>query len=102
MSDEVNHPVGYTSHPSGIECIEITRHMNFNCGNAVKYVWRNGIKPGANAITDLEKAIWYLQDEVARLRKQLLPVAPAEIAKPNNYGNGEDRLIPRHLEGGQR
>lgn len=63
--DLVNHPPHYKAHPSGIECIEITRHMNFNCGNAMKYIWRADHK-GAN-IQDLEKAIWYLNDEIKRL-----------------------------------
>ena len=65
--DNVNHPKHYTSHPSGVECITITRHMNFNCGNAVKYVWRAGLKDPENPIEDLKKAIWYLQDEIKRL-----------------------------------
>lgn len=65
--DPVNHPQHYTSHPSGIECIEIVRHMGFNRGNAIKYTWRAGDK--GNAIEDLEKAIWYLKDEVQRLKK---------------------------------
>lgn len=64
--DPVNHPEHYTSHPSGIECIEITRHMNFNLGNAMKYIWRAGIKSGSSDIVDLEKAIWYIQDEINR------------------------------------
>jgi len=38
--DQVNHPTHYTSHPSGIEAIQVTRHMNFNLGNAMKYIWR--------------------------------------------------------------
>lgn len=62
--DPVNHPEHYTDHPSGIECIEVTRWMNFNLGNAVKYIWRADLK-GAD-IEDLEKAVWYLQDEIAR------------------------------------
>ena len=65
--DPVNHPRHYGTHPSGIECIEITRHMNFNLGNAMKYIWRAGEK--GNAIQDLEKAVWYLQDEIKRLKK---------------------------------
>lgn len=36
----VSHPKHYNDHPSGIECITITRHMNFNIGNAIKYLWR--------------------------------------------------------------
>ena len=42
--DTVNHPAHYTAHPSGVECIQITRHRNFNVGNAIKYLWRNGLK----------------------------------------------------------
>ena len=61
--DQVNHPKHYTSHPSGVECIEITRHMGYNLGNAVKYIWRCDLK--RDAIEDLKKAIWYLQDELA-------------------------------------
>ncbi len=63
----VHHPRHYTSHPSGVECIQITRHMGFNLGNAVKYIWRADLKhDGAKAIEDLEKAVWYLRDEIAR------------------------------------
>lgn len=65
---KVNHPKHYNKHPSGIECIEITRHMNFNRGNAVKYIWRAGDK--GNEIEDLEKAKWYLEDEIKRLQKK--------------------------------
>ena len=64
VHDPVNHPLHYTSHPSGIECIQITRHMNFNLGNAVKYIWRAGLK--YDAIEDLEKARFYLNDEIKR------------------------------------
>ena len=63
----VNHPKHYTSHPSGIECIQITRHMTFNIGNAIKYLWRCGDKD--NQIQDLEKAVWYIKDEINRLKK---------------------------------
>lgn len=63
--DEVNHPDHYTSHPSGVECIDITEHMNFNLGNAMKYIWRAGLK--GHAIKDLRKARWYLDREIARL-----------------------------------
>ena len=63
-NDPVNHPAHYISHPSGIECIQITRWMNFNLGNVIKYVWRAGNKE--NAIEDLKKARWYLDDEIKR------------------------------------
>lgn len=67
--DAVNHPKHYTSHPSGVECIAITRHMGFNLGNAMKYLWRNGLKDGAPCIQDLEKAIWYINDEIKTLKE---------------------------------
>lgn len=66
MTDMVNSPPHYTDHPSGLEAIDITRHMNFNRGNAVKYIWRAGKKD--DAIEDLRKAIYYLEDEINRIR----------------------------------
>lgn len=63
----VNHPAHYTSDPSGIECIEVTRHRNFNIGNAMKYLWRNGLKDADAQVEDLRKAIWYIEDEIKRL-----------------------------------
>ena len=66
--DPVNHPKHYTSHPSGIETIEITRWMNFNLGNSIKYILRSGKKSEDTAIQDLEKAIWYITDEIKRLK----------------------------------
>lgn len=71
MSDPVNHPKHYTSHPSGVECIDITRHMGFNLGNVVKYIWRAGIKDVNVEIQDLEKAAWYLNDEIQMRKKAL-------------------------------
>jgi hypothetical protein len=68
MTDPVNHPIHYTDHPSGIECIQITEHMNFNLGNAIKYVWRAGLK--GKRLEDLKKAVWYINREIARLEKQ--------------------------------
>ena len=67
LNDSVEHPKHYTSHPSGVECIQITEHMNFNLGNAVKYIWRAGEK-GAT-IEDLKKAAWYVNREIGRLSK---------------------------------
>ena len=65
LVDEVNNPQHYTSHPSGIDCIEITEHMGFNLGNAVKYIWRCDLKHDA-PIKDLQKAIWYIEREIKR------------------------------------
>ena len=66
--DVVNHPKHYTSHPSGVECIQITEHCNFCIGNAIKYLWRAGLK--GNAIEDLEKAQWYITRELERIRTE--------------------------------
>ncbi|MBM4508881.1 DUF3310 domain-containing protein [Prescottella equi] len=67
-TDPVNHPGHYTSHPSGVECIQVTEHMSFCLGNAVKYIWRADLK--GNAIEDLQKARWYVDREIARLGGQ--------------------------------
>jgi hypothetical protein len=71
--DRVNHPSHYVSDPSGIECIQITRHRNFNIGNAIKYLWRAGLKTSTadkltKQVEDLEKARWYIADEIERLK----------------------------------
>lgn len=66
MNDPVNHPPHYTAHPSGVECIKITEHMNFCLGNAVKYIWRADLK--GNDVEDLEKARFYLNREIERRR----------------------------------
>ena len=67
-NDNIEHPRHYTSHPSGIECIQITRHMGFNLGNAIKYIWRADLKN--DALEDLEKAIWYLIDEIQKRKSE--------------------------------
>jgi hypothetical protein len=65
--DMVNHPPHYKAHPSGVECIQITEHMGFNLGNAVKYIWRADEK--GNAVEDLKKAAWYIAREIERRTK---------------------------------
>ncbi|QDH48071.1 hypothetical protein LUPINE_63 [Microbacterium phage Lupine] len=68
----VEHPKHYNSDPSGVECITIVRHRNFNIGNAFKYLWRLGLK-GEDAgtkekqVEEIDKAIFYLQDERERI-----------------------------------
>ena len=64
IKELVNHPDHYNMHPSGVECIDIIQHMNFCLGNAVKYIWRADLKN--DAIQDLEKAIFYLNQEIQR------------------------------------
>lgn len=68
--DSITNPSHYTSHPSGVECIQITEHFNFNIGNAIKYLWRAGLK--GDAIEDLEKARWYVSREIERRKVEKL------------------------------
>lgn len=67
--DPVNHPAHYTSHPSGVECIQVTEHMTFCVGNAIKYLWRAGLKGSASHVEDLKKARWYIEREIARVEE---------------------------------
>ena len=64
--DPIN-PDHYKNHPSKVECIEITEHMNFCRGNAIKYLWRAGEK--GDVIEDLRKARWYVDREIQRLER---------------------------------
>jgi hypothetical protein len=65
VTDSVNSPAHYRSHPSGIEAISITEHISFCLGNVIKYVMRAPYK--GNQIEDLKKAQWYLNREIKRL-----------------------------------
>jgi hypothetical protein len=85
MSDKVNSPSHYKSHPSGVECITVVEHMTFNVGNAIKYLWRAGLKMPehtgfvaaaeanqaiiAKHLEDLQKAEWYIKREIDRLQR---------------------------------
>lgn len=57
--DPVHHPKHYTAHPSGVECIELAQDLPFCLGNALKYVFRAGLKTN-DASEDCAKAAWYL------------------------------------------
>jgi len=63
-NDSVEHPSHYTQHPSGVECINIIKHMNFCMGSAIKYIWRADLKE--NAVQDLKKAIKFLKFEIEK------------------------------------
>lgn len=70
-SDPVNHPPHYNSDPSGVEAITICEHRNFCIGNALKYLWRSGLKGGGEKqIEDLRKSVWYIQREISRLERR--------------------------------
>ena len=80
--DPVNHPSHYTwiKDKCGIEVIDITRHLDFDLGNAIKYILRAGKKPiiskeniniNKAAIQDLQKAIWYINDKIKMLENEI-------------------------------
>lgn len=72
LCNPVDHPSHYNANPSGVECIVVVEHMTFNVGNAVKYLWRAGLKGGdaAKHLEDLKKAAWYVQREIEKLTKE--------------------------------
>lgn len=82
QSDNVNHPKHYNTHPSGVECITVVRHMGFNLGNAVKYIWRADEK--GNRIEDLKKAAWYIADEIAK--RELSPIPSQAVKGYHEFG----------------
>ena len=75
MTDNVNHPSHYTwlKEKCGIEVIDITRHLDFDIGNAIKYLLRAGHKEDSSlsekekTVEDLKKAIWYINDKIKML-----------------------------------
>lgn len=68
--DMVSHPAHYADGWSnGAEVIDIAEHLNFNRGNAVKYLARAGKKDPEREIEDLRKAAWYIAREIARLER---------------------------------
>lgn len=77
--DSINFPAHYTASPAccsncktTIECIDVTRHHNFSIGNAIKYLWRAGLK--GSKVEDLKKAIWYIQDEIKQQESKSSPI----------------------------
>jgi hypothetical protein len=73
IADNIN-PQHYKSHPSGVEAIAITEHMNFCLGNALKYIWRADLKHNDGGVEDLKKAKWYIEREIARITKATTPM----------------------------
>lgn len=97
MNDPVNHPKHYTSHPSGIECIQVTEYMNFNLGNAIKYIWRAGDK--GNLLEDLLKAQWYLNREIERIKKAITVVERGQSATAMDAGRGRASIYGDRFDG---
>lgn len=88
--DPVNHPKHYTEHPSGVECIEITEHMNFNVGNAIKYCFRGGNKVQSEEIQDLQKGVWYAEREMESFPKRY-SLRGEHSGALSNGGKGKDQ-----------
>lgn len=83
-ADMVNHPPHYKD-ASGIECIEVTKHMQFCGGNCFKYLYRAGKK--GSTVEDLKKAAWYA--ERAWIMNEVVPYAAIEsIEKIAAYRTG--------------
>lgn len=66
ITDPVNSPAHYNAY-NGLEVIDLVEQMNFNKGNAVKYIARAGLKDKATEVEDLEKAAWYINREIDRI-----------------------------------
>ncbi len=80
MADQIN-PSHYRGFSNGAQVIDIVERLNFNRGNAIKYIARAGRKEGADTLTDLEKARWYLQREIDRIIADGKEVAPRETPR---------------------
>ena len=93
--EHVNHPQHYNSHPNGIECIDIIRHYACDIANAIKYLWRAGLKPemgmedAEKEIEDLKKALWYIFDYKKHINKR----ASYIVAKAPKDSSLSDKVI---------
>lgn len=85
--EQVEHPDHCNKHPSGVECWDVVRHMCFNLGSAIKYIWRADLKHD-DPVTDLRKAVNYLQDEIKLRTGGFAPVAPCEYTCRNYPAGG--------------
>jgi len=69
-NDNIDYPSHYTAY-KGIEVIQLTEQLNFNRGNAVKYIARAGLKNPDTELEDLKKAAWYINREIARIENAI-------------------------------
>ncbi len=81
-NERVNHPRHYNAHSSGIECIELIEHLPCNLANAVKYIWRCGLKQSSDPLRDLRSAEWYVRREVDRINRFGLKYVPKPCTEP--------------------
>lgn len=96
MSNQVDHPKHY-NHIKGIECITVAEQLNFNLGNALKYIWRCEEK--GNKIQDLKKALWYIEREIQNETAKIPVDKPGEILSEENYSREMcQHFVPRDLD----
>ena len=105
MGNEVNHPKHYTSHPSGVECIDVNESMNYCIGNSYKYLIRDGLKHH-DPFIDIDKSIWYIQREIERrsqnksFEKYAADAAKIAEASPKWQGDALFELFLASIETG--
>ena len=92
--EHVNHPAHY-QRKDGIECIDIIRHYVCDIANALKYLWRAGLKPemgkedAEKEIEDLKKALWYIEDYKKHINKRATYI----VAKAAKDSSLSDKVI---------
>lgn len=82
MTDTINPDHYKQGWSNGAEVIDITENLNFNRGNAVKYISRAGKKPGGSEVDDLHKAIWYIERELQRIEAPLAKTPKLHVRGP--------------------
>lgn len=87
--DEIN-PDHYKGFSNRAEVIDIVESLSYNCGTAIKYLARAGKKPGADVLTDLQTAAWYVAREIERIKRTATPTLPrfCESPMPGWIGDG--------------
>lgn len=102
MSDAINPSHYKNGYSNGAEVIDITENLNFNRGNAVKYIARAGKKPGEDELKDLKKAKWYVEREISRVEREpdrpTVRVVDAKISLgPNVTVDGTFGYTPQYF-----
>lgn len=106
--ESINHPKHYNQHPNGIECIDVIRHYTCDIANALKYLWRAGLKPelgkadADKEIEDLKKALWYIEDYQKHINKRSMytTATATEIAKKKGITDKDVCLCQVDVETG--
>jgi len=95
--DSVNHPTHYTSHVSGVECIDLTENLGFCLGNAIKYVFRHREK--GTPAEDLRKARWYVDREIKRRLDLDLRLTQPPLSLPGEFQRMDEKGLMAKVAG---